>query len=152
MDAKQFTSLVALREQKLFRISRTLLASAADCEDAIQETLLRAWRHAGDVRDGKYFDTWLIRILINECRRVTRKGRRTTAVMPEDPPARNPALQEALRALEEKYRLVIVMHYLEGYSTQELARILRLPAGTVKWRLNRARALLRESLSEEATP
>ncbi len=73
-----------------------------------------------------------------------------TAVVPEDPPARNPELQEALRALEEKYRLVVVMHYLEGYSVDELARILRLPAGTVKWRLKRARTLLRESLSEEA--
>lgn len=94
MDAKQITSLVALREQKLFRISRTLLASAVDCEDAIQETLLRAWRHAGDVRDEKYFDTWLIRILINECRRVARKGRRMTTVVSGDPPVRNPELAQ----------------------------------------------------------
>lgn len=83
MEPTRFTELVMEREQKLYRISRTLLFGAADREDAIQETLLRAWRHLGSVRDEKYFDTWLIRILINECRRVARRNDRPAATIPK---------------------------------------------------------------------
>ena len=63
-------------ERRLYRISRTILSSDADCQDALQEALIRAWMRRGSLRNEGAFDAWLIRILINECRILARRAKR----------------------------------------------------------------------------
>lgn len=149
-----FTARVRACERRLYRIARTMLPSDADCEDAVQETLLRAWDKLGALRQEQYFETWLIRILINECRQLYRRGLNQTAELPENltAPAQDSSLLDALMSLPEKHRIPLELHYIEGYSVREIARMLRLPEGTVKWRLSRGRTLLQNELGEEVRP
>ena len=149
MDDQEFSRRVAEARDKLFRISYTLLHNEQDCADALQEALLRAWQHVGRLREERYFDTWLVRILINECKRLRARRQPVISVpsVPFEPDDR--ALHDALQALEEKYRLPVVLHYLEGYSLEEIAWLLRVPVGTVKSRMFTGRKRLRDILERE---
>ena len=153
MDSREYAERVEAMQGALYRVAYGLLLNRADCADAVQDALLRAWEKRRTLKDEAFFGTWLTRILINECYAVLR--RRKTALpidaLPEPaaPPDADPALHDAIARLDEKLRLPIVLYYMEGYAVKDIARMLRLPAGTVKTRLARARALLRLQLSDE---
>jgi len=152
MQRTDFVARVRACERRLYRIARTMLACDADCEDAVQEALLRAWSKLPSLREEQYFETWLIRILINECRRFYRRNPVPAEPLPESltAPEESSAVMDALMSLPEKHRIALELHCIEGYSVREVARMLRLPEGTVKWRLSRARALMQQELGEEA--
>ncbi len=156
MDKQTFAAQTADMERSLYRVARGYLTDSADCADAVQEALLKAWSKRDTLRQPLYFRTWLTRILINECKTALRKRKRLQptdpARLPEPAPAeaRSP-LADAIDALEPHDRSPLVLHYLEGYSVAELARLLRLPQGTVKCRLHRARRKLRIEILEEGT-
>lgn len=152
MTSDEFARTILGMEGTLYRVCCTHLSCSADREDAVQETLRRAWEKRARLRDERYLRTWVIRILLNVCRDMQRNARRVTPMdeLPETPaPTRDTRLTDALGAMEEKLRTPIVLHYLEGFSVEEIAAILHLPQGTVKSRMNRGRSRLRELLSEE---
>ena len=147
-----FIQRVRACERRLYRVARTMLPQECDCEDAVQEALLRAWDRRDTLRQEAYFDTWLIRILINQCKTFYRRRPPEPAELTEDivqVPSEETPLLEALMALPRKMRVTLELHCIEGYSVAETARILRLPEGTVKWRLKRGRELLKQSLNRE---
>ena len=147
-----FIQRVRACERRLYRVARTMLPQECDCEDAVQEALLRAWDRRETLRQEAYFDTWLIRILINQCKTFYRRRPPEPAELTEDIPqvtSEETPLLEALMGLPRKQRVTLELHYIEGYSIAETARILRLPEGTVKWRLKRGRELLKQSLNRE---
>lgn len=155
MDEATFTEKVRQCEKKLYRIARALLRCDADCADALQEAILRAWQKRGHLREPERFDAWLTRIVVNECRDMARRAKRrqtlfgeAEAEAPEVPPP-DPALWDALAALPEKYRLPLLLHHLDGYVVNEIAHILALPETTIKWRLHEARLRLQKALAEE---
>ncbi len=154
MNEQQFSLRVQGIERKLYRISRTILSSDADCQDALQEALIKAWMRRDSLRNEGAFEAWIIRILINECRQLARRaGRHRHDELTEliaAPPAPDQALHDALFALDEKYRLPIALHYIEGYGIGEIAEMLRAPAGTVKSWLYHGRARLKIGLGKEA--
>ena len=154
MNRMDFIIRVRGCERRLYRVARTMLRSDADCEDAVQEALLKAWAKLPTLRQEEFFETWLIRILINECRTLCRKRPRATEEIPESlaAPDVDRTLIHALMNLPEKFRIPTELHYIEGYGISEIARMLLLPEGTVKWRLSRSRALLRTELGEEDQP
>lgn len=147
MDEREFDARIRILAPRLYRVSRTLLFCEADCEDAAQEAIIRAWTHLNSLREERYFETWVIRILINECRRAGR--RRRLEQLPEDVRADDPpdtALRDALERLDVHLRLPVELHYIEGYPLEDIARILNIPLGTVKRRLFTARKRLRDAL------
>ena len=150
MDAKEFSNRAMACAEKLWRISYLTLRNPADCDDAVQEALLRAWASRRRLRDDRLFETWLVRILINCARDMLRK-RRSAVSLDENIAAAepvNPRLRDALCVLDVKYRLPIVLHHLEGYSLEECARMLKLPVSTVKWRLHAGRKQLKGEMEE----
>jgi RNA polymerase sigma-70 factor (ECF subfamily) len=154
VTSEAFAERIADMTQTLFRVSYTLISQPCDREDAVQECLRKAWQKRDRLRDDRYMQTWLIRILINECYNILRrKGRREMPLseLPERaaPPDADPALHDALMALPEAVRLPIVLHYIEGYKTEEIARMLNLPQNTVKSRMLKGRRELKILLSEE---
>lgn len=76
MDERQFSQRVRACEQKLYNTARMLLPCQADCEDAVQEALFKAWARLDSLRDTGRFEAWLMRILINECKMLLRCRRR----------------------------------------------------------------------------
>lgn len=152
MQIAEFTDRVQRCERRLYRVARTMLRNDADCEDAVQEALFRAWARIGSLRHAEYFETWLIRILINECRAVYRRRRAVETELTEnicEPEHDEGSLTEALMKLPEKQRIAIELHCIEGYSVRESAKILGIPEGTVKWRLKAARDSLKTELEKE---
>lgn len=151
MDKEEFTRAVLEYESTLYRVAKSMLGSEADCADAAQNALLRAWEKQHTLRDTAYFKTWLTRILINECRVVLRQRVRFVpleeeAAEGEIAPERDSGLYEAVMGLDVKYRVPFVLYYIEGFRTREIASMLKLPEGTVKTRLRRAREILRTEL------
>ena len=153
MDRQFFIASAQAMERSMYCIARSYLRCEADCEDALQNALLRAWEKRNTLREERYFRTWLTRILINSCKETLRRQKRETpaADCPEAaaPQGADPALWESLRALDEKYRIIVVLHYRDGYSVREIASILRVPESTVKTRLFRARQQLKSLLERE---
>ena len=151
MTEREFSEQVKGMYQTLWRVSYSILHNGSDCDDDVQEALLRAWARIGTLKDGRAFRSWLIRILVNECkdalrRRAHRQHVSLDAVM--DPIAKdvNLELHAAIMALPLNLRLPLTLHYVEGYSVKEIGKILSLPETTVTWRLRAARNKLRTDL------
>ncbi len=154
MDKQAFTEKTLAIEASLYAVARTYLRTPFDCADAVQEAVLKAWKQRHTLRNEQYFKTWVTRILINECKTMRRKGGRTIALadIPEaalpESDAGDPLALSMLQTLDIKYRGAFVLYHIEGYSTKEIATILRIPQGTVTSRLKRARRLLQEDLQK----
>lgn len=122
MTQTEFTQRVLTMQDRLYRVSCTLLRCEADREDAVQSALEKAWRGRFLLRQEQYMETWLTRILINECYAIMRRSRRIIpmAEVEENQPAQWEAqnademLCRALTALPDTLRLPIVLHYMEG--------------------------------------
>ena len=157
MTREQLGSLIIASEDTMYRVAKTLLRSDADCGDAIQETIVKAFSKIHTLRSDALGKTWLIRILINECYTIMRKEKRfvsleeypqeETAVETED----YSELYEALGRLPEEARLCVTLYYMEGYSVKEIASLLKLTESDVKSRLARSRIRLRRELEMEGT-
>lgn len=151
MTKQEFADRIVGMQGTLYRVSTSLLPALCDREDAVQEALRRAWQSREKLRDDGAFRSWMIRILINECYAILRGRKREFPAerLPEWEllPDADLGLFERVAALDEKYRLPLMLHYVEGYGVAEVARMLRLPQGTVKSRLHRGRLLLKDTLA-----
>ena len=153
MDNQEFQDRVRACERRLYATAYLLLHVTADCEDAVQEAVLRAWQRLPGLQNPQFFETWLTRIVINECksqlRRRSRRGETELSPQLAAPVSPEPELHAALTALKWKYRVVLTLKYIDGYTIEEIARILTLPRGTVASRLDQARRLLRAQMKGE---
>ena len=158
MDKDEFLKLALDSELTLFHISFSILHNEQDCADAVQEAILKAYENRHKLREIKYFKTWIVRIVINECYSILRKKRRFQAyddtVQQDNVHLSNYIKEEyidlyrAVGRLSEKVKICVILYYLEDYSVAEIAGILKIPIGTVKSRLNHARKELKGLLSE----
>lgn len=154
MDREEFSRRVNAMMDRLYRISYSQFREPQDRMDAVQDALLRAWTHRYRLKRPEYFETWLIRILLNCCHDRQRLSKR---LMPldaapeasEDPFDGDPDVRDAIMRLNEKQRTAIVLHYMEDYSVDDIARILKVPRETVRTRLRRGRAALRAMLEPD---
>ncbi len=153
MTRDEFSQRVSAATGTLYRVSCGLLRSEADREDAVQEAILKAWERLDTLRQEQYFETWLVRILINECRTIGRDRSRFVSIdevraQEQAAPPESRELREAIMGLSPDLRLAVILHYIEGYEIREIAPILGVPEGTVKSRLFRARKMLKVYLEE----
>jgi len=148
--------------QRLYRVARALVKSAEEAEDVIQDAYVRAFEHLDQFAGRARFSTWLTRIAVHEAlARLRRRGRQADiedvmptlasgAAGPEQRVADHElgrAIEAAVDALPEVYSSVFVLREVEGLSTAETAACLDVNAETVKTRLHRARALLRNHIA-----
>lgn len=154
MDEREFERRARACTQKLFRICYTILPDSADRDDAIQEALIKAWRKRSTLRETAYFETWLVRISINECKSILRrKKRNATLELLESVPTPEPELPDstlhnALHRLDVKLRLPLELHYCEGYTLDEVSKLTGVPLGTLKYRMRQARLRLKDELEK----
>ena len=161
-DFKQeFEARIAQTGRLAFRVAFAVLRKSEDAEEVAQEAFAKAYRRFGQLRDPDRFRAWLVRMTwrmsINRARSERRRIVRENAaeVGPAGAPSpvqsviereRAEKLWQAIDALPEKLRIVIVMAGIEEHDVREIAALLRLPEGTVKSRLFLARRRLREWL------
>jgi RNA polymerase sigma factor (sigma-70 family) len=155
-----FEALVRRHGPMVLGLCRRLLADVQDAEDAFQATFLVLVRKAGSLRQGKLLAGWLYRVAHRIAVRARvvaarRRGRERQGVeMAQARPGGaegdadlGPLLHEEVNRLPEKYRVPVLLCYLQGRTNEQAARELAWPVGTVKGRLTRARALLRGRLA-----
>lgn len=138
----------------LFRVAFAILRNRADCEDAAQNAVLKAYTNLDSLENRRYFRTWLIRILKNECATFVRAKKPTASLdacanLGYDMEIKDLDLNRAFETLSPDERVAIALYYYDGYSTREIARICDVSDGTVRSRLSRARKALKEQLSGE---
>lgn len=141
--------LIRDSEETMYRVARSILKSDEACADAIQEAIVRAYGSIEGLKEPRYFRTWLIRILINVCKQMHQSSKKVVLLEEwiEQQPDQSDSyerveIQEAVDALEDEFRVVVTLFYFEDLSVREIAQSLDLREGTVKSRLNRARAKL----------
>ncbi len=151
-DPKAFTELMRLQMPNMYRTAAAILLNDEDAADAVQETILICWEKVGQLKEEKFFKTWMTRILINECFRIIRNKEKVEYMdeMEErcadsivDPEC-NLEWKEAMAAVDEKYRLVLILYYAQGFTGKEIAKILKIPHATVRTRLSRGREQLKK--------
>jgi len=158
-DAGAFGTLYESMARDLYRFALYSLGSEPAAQDAVQEAVLSAFRGIAALRSDEAFRPWMFRILRNACRKSLRRGyavrgtesleERFIEVAAADPPlGRALELRQAIAALPEGTREIVLMHVLEGYDSREIGRMLGCPPGTVRARLSRAMAKLRKELDE----
>lgn len=161
-DRDAFATLAGGVVHRLYATAVLILRDHALAEDAVQETIVRAWRGLPSLRDPERFDAWLRRLLMNVCRDESRRQRARVAEIPllpfHEPAIGDPsealvdheALERAFRRLSDEHRTVVVLHYYDGLSQREVADATGLPLGTVKSRLFHATRALRAALEADA--
>lgn len=133
-----------------------MLGNDYDCEDAIQETIAKAFSKIDTLKNDKYAKTWLIRILINECYTIVRKSSKYISLEEVNEMAETEAeesanysdLYKAVKLLKEELRLPVILYYIEDFSIKEIVQILEITEGAVQKRLARARKKLKYELQE----
>ncbi len=135
----------------LYRIALTHSANQYDAMDAVQDVFVKFASSDKVFSDKEHQKAWFIRLVINRCHDLSRKlhVRQYTPLdevydFPDEDSRLSPNVREILDGLPEKFRTVLVLHYLEGFSVQETADILKLSVSAVKMRLSRAREFVKE--------
>ena len=151
MTKDYFEQQSLLLADALYRVSAMLLRRTEDQKDAVQSCMLKAWDNRSRLRETSKFRPWLMRILVNECHMLLRKNRNMvlTDVPEQATEPVNFALRETVEALPLKLREVVALHYMEGWTVEDVAQILQIPRGTVKSRLSRARMILRNEWQDK---
>ena len=155
MDAVTFQTQALALERLMYHVSRSMLRIDADCADAVQEALTRAWQKRATLRSPDSFKPWLMRILVNTCNDMLRRRKHQPLPVQEEQLAQEAgagdplSVWEAIDCLKPEWRMVILLYYLEGCTVSEIARMLSIPEGTVKSRLMYARKRLCTLLKEE---
>lgn len=154
LTEQQFTDAAERYLDMAYRIALNWFRNPADAEDAAQNAMLRLWRTDTEFRGEEHMRHWLVRVTLNECKRIgSHPWRKRTVSLDACPepvfsdPARQTLFQEVMD-LPAKYRLPLYLYYYEGYSVDEVGALLDLKPSTVQTRLARARAKLKLQLEE----
>lgn len=155
-----FNELVNKYKQRLMNVITRMIQSQEEAEDIVQETFVRVYQHRKSFDFQHCFSTWLYTIALNLARNELRKRKRfkffdifdlkgneaEIAVEMEIPTNLPQVLKRAIENLPEKYQTAFILRDIEELPYEEVAKVMNIPLGTVKSRVNRARALLREKL------
>ena len=168
-----FEGVMRRYNRRLYRTARAILKDDGAAEDVLQEAYVAAFRHLGEFRGDAALGTWLTRIVVNQALQALRKSRRERVVVPfddvgdpertydvADVPSGTPEnlmlraelrrlIESKIDELPESYRTVFVLREVEEMTVEETAAALDIPAPTVRTRLFRAKARLREALAQQ---
>ena len=153
MDKNEYAARAEQIKKRLYNTAYLYLGSKDMALDAVGEAVYRGFLSLSKLRQPEFMETWLTRILINECKKELRRRTREqpletipeTAVESFD----SLPLKEAISHLPQKLKEVIILRFFTGFTLAETARSLKIPQGTVVTRQRRALNLLRLELSEE---
>ena len=153
MTEQALCNAMRLHGGAVYRLALCRLQNAADAEDVYQDVFLRFFQQETADWDSERTRAWLLRATVNRCTDIHRFRLRHPVLALEDIPElarpvddRAGELWDTVARLPEKLRTVVHLHYAEGYSTEEIAALLGVPAATVRTRLHRARLKLKDLL------
>lgn len=152
-DAEAFIELIEDNKQSMYKVARGFFHNEEDVADAISETVLTCYEKIRTLRQDAYFKTWMIRILINHCKNILGRQKRSIFVENADElegEARNSGEQEfreLIEPLKEKDRSIFTLYYVYGMKVKEIAACMEMKENTVAARLKRGREALRDEMT-----
>lgn len=154
-DKEAFSQLIRIYEADMYKIAKAILKNDEDVSDAMQETILTCWEKIHTLKYHKYFKTWLIKVLINKSNAIYNQRKRFVSEMYAEESSvledeySNVEWKEFFNHLDEKYRVVVMLYYVEGFKVKEVAQILEISESTVKARLCAARKKMEKDYQGE---
>ena len=157
-DKAAFTELIHIIQSDLFRIAKTRLDNIEDVNDAIQETMIIAYKSMKTLKNPQFFKTWIIKILINECNKIYEKKNRKNILLdkilkfkstPNETYTDTSSIDtkvdvnNLLESLNYEEKICIILFYNNNYSINEIAEILDTSPNTIKSRITRAKKKLK---------
>ncbi len=155
MSNEEFAALAVKYMDTIYRVAYSWTKNPDDANDVTQDVLIQLYKTNKEFESDSHLKNWLIRVTVNQCKMLFRSPWRKIEDIGEYADTlgfeeeSHLALFQALMKLDKKYRVPILLFYYEGYSTAEIASILKVPEKTVSTRLFRARAKLKDYLKEE---
>jgi RNA polymerase sigma-70 factor, ECF subfamily len=157
-NKKAFQELMEYEKVKLYKIAYVYMKNEGDALEVFQETVYKALVSIGNLKEERYFSTWITRILINTAVDLLRRKKR---IIPMDRDVlerkttpyihseRNPELLEAVMELDDRYKEVLILRFYKDLTVKEIADVLNCPEGTVKTNIHRGVGILRNKLKED---
>ncbi|MBY0123050.1 sigma-70 family RNA polymerase sigma factor [Bacillus sp. S/N-304-OC-R1] len=155
---KAFQELMEDEKIKLYKIAYLYMKNEDDALEVFQETVYKAFISIKNLKDERYFSTWLTRILINTAFDLLKKKKRVIPMEREVleskansylPHEEDSDLLQAITELDEKYKTVLILRFYKDYTVKQIADLLDYPEGTVKTNIHRGINLLREKIKED---
>ncbi|HYT78523.1 MAG TPA: sigma-70 family RNA polymerase sigma factor [Actinomycetota bacterium] len=156
-DEDAFVLLMQRHERRVYNLAYRMLGGPEDARDATQDVFLSCFRHLPSFRGDAAFSTWLHRIAINACYDMARRRKPASSLEEDrveqpatgdhaDRAAASADVQRALMEVQPEFRMVLILHELQDWPLEDIARALDVPVGTVKSRLHRGRVALGRAL------
>lgn len=155
-DRDAFVSLMEQNKVNMYKVARSYLRNEEDIADVMQQTILDCYEHLYTLKKASYFKTWLIRILINNCIDLIHKNERNLELGTYEPIVmRDKGMDlfefiDTLEKIDEKYRTILVLYYVEGFRIKEIADLLNMNERTVNSRLRRGRIHYKKELERSS--
>ena len=158
-DITAFTELYSMFSEDMYRFALYMLNSKEDAEDAVQETVITAFKSIGNLRDDSLFKSWLFKILSNQCKAQIKKNKKNPEALPEDDyiflmedesvstQFNSVELVEALKSLTPPDGQIVLLSIIGGFKSDELSKIYNLSPSTIRSKQKRALEKLRIALS-----
>ena len=148
-DKEAFVQLIRINKQSMYKAAWVYLRNEQDIADALQNTILSCYEKIQGLREVKYFKTWLMRILINECKDILRQKNHDTELdnFSEGVQCEDLDLcewKQLLLCLDEESRKIVELYYFDEFSVKEIGNLLEMNSNTVSTKLSRARAKLKK--------
>jgi len=152
--ADDIERIVYMYGNMLFRLCLITLGNAADAEDIVQETLIKYLQKEPDFENEEHEKAWFIKVATNKCKDALRFKRNHPVVNIEEineltNDISSSGILDALMSLPDKFRIVLVLYYVEECSIKDIAKVIGRTKSAVKMRLQKGRRLLREVYGRE---
>lgn len=166
-DDQAFVELIEENKQAMYKVAVGILKNDSDAADAIQESILTCYEKLAELKKPQYFKTWMMRILINYCNQMLRERKKVIGIdtcygieaagigaeeRTAPPPGAstiNEEFLELLDQMEQQYRVILILYYIEEMSIREIDQILQMNENTVKTRLSRGRGAYKKLYLKE---
>lgn len=154
-DGEAFIQLIKQYELILYRTAKRLGLKDEDIADLLQETILTAFEKIDTLNQAQYFNTWICRILLNNCYRFMKQHKQVVSLdttLLKDLSYQDQLtmeLDDALNSLDDHHRIALTLYYVNGLTTKEISDFLHESEGTIKSRISRAKKQLKNTYYQE---
>lgn len=150
-DENAFDELIFLTRKELYLIAKTRLKDEEDIADAMQETILNAYKNLKKLKNSKFFKTWLIKILINECNKIYKKRNKNNIsfeetenyLKVEDISFDNMGFDTLIENLKNDEKTILTLYYYSNYTTKQISKILKINENTIRSKMSRAKTKIK---------
>ena len=157
-DEEAFNKLILLMEKEMYIVAKAKLKNEDDIADAMQETILKCYKNVKKLRNYRFFKTWTIKILINECNKIFQKKAKYKISLEENEIDNYIRMEEnydeniefdlLISSLNSDEKIILTLYYCSGYTTKEISKILKKNENTIRSKMSRAKTKLKKQYEE----